>query len=148
MVVMATNLSYCIIGPITNAATPIRIIIFIFEIILYGLSITMYVYIFLENTSDKVLGVTITVMILNLATFILSLVSKQHSSVAVALPSMVSSMVLSYTVFKGTTKDYIPRGVFYAYASVAMIISILELIAANTTELTLRPMFAGTDPSA
>lgn len=76
MVVMATNLSYCIIGPITNAATPIRIIIFILEIILYGLSITMYTYIFLENTSDAVLGITITVMILNLISFIMSIVSK------------------------------------------------------------------------
>jgi len=56
---------------------------------------------------------------------------------------------MSYTEFTSVfIKDIIPRGVYYAYCSVAAVISILELIAVNTTEITLRPMFAGTDSSA
>lgn len=59
-------------------------------------------------------------------------------------------MVISYSLFINSLsiKDDIPKGVFYAYASVAAVLSIVELIACNTTEITLRPMFAGTDPSA
>lgn len=59
-------------------------------------------------------------------------------------------MVISYSLFINplSAKDDIPHGVFYAYASVAALLSIVELIACNTTEITLRPMFAGTDPSA
>lgn len=150
MVVMATNLSYCTVGPLTNSHIAVRILMFVFEIVLYGLSVTMYAFIFVENTDKPTLGITITVMIFNALSFIMSIVSKNHSSVAVALPSFVSSMVLSYALFihRSVLKDSIPSGVYYAYASVAAVISILELVAANTTELTLRPMFAGTDPSA
>ena len=150
MVVMATNLSYCTVGPLTNSHVAVRILMFVFEIIIYGLSVTMYAFIFVENTDKPTLGITITVMIFNALSFIMSILSKNHSSVAVALPSFVSSMVLSYSLFmhRNILKDSIPSGVYYAYASVAAVISILELVAANTTELTLRPMFAGTDPSA
>jgi len=76
MLVVATNLTYCIIGPITNANIAVRILMFIFEIILYGLSVTMYVYIIIENKSDSILGVIITIMILNTLAFVFSLVSK------------------------------------------------------------------------
>jgi len=76
MVVMATNLTYCIIGPVTNSNIAVRIIMFIIEIVLYGLSITMYVYIIIENHNDLTLGIIITIMTLNLLAFVLSLVSK------------------------------------------------------------------------
>ena len=44
MVVNATNLSYNIIGPITNAPACARVTVFIVEIILYGLSLAMHIF--------------------------------------------------------------------------------------------------------
>lgn len=76
MVVMATNLSYCIVGPITDAPLVLRILMFILEIILYGLSVTMYAFIFVENTDTETIVITVIVMFFNLLSFIFSIVSK------------------------------------------------------------------------
>lgn len=76
MVVMATNLSYCIVGPITNAPLALRILMFVLEIILYGLSVTMYVYVFIENKDTSTIVITSIVMVFNLLAFIFSIISK------------------------------------------------------------------------
>lgn len=102
------------------------------------------------------MSLVIIAMVICLASFILSIISKNASSFPVSLMTFIIALVMcfmsNYNGFgivaslisdKINSKYFFNKDCFYAFASIAQIISFAMLLTFNVMSISLKPLFGG-----
>lgn len=117
-------------------------------IIVYLLGVCCYVFTYLVSNNVHIISITSINLILNVAMFVLSIISPHGSSFVVSLPILYQAMHFPYFTNYGlqavTNLDYqFNTGCYYAFASIAGFFTYIGITCCNTVELTFRPLFNG-----
>lgn len=134
----------------------VRVLGIILEVAFYGLSVVAFVYALLYCQDAAVMALVIIAMIICLTSFILSIISKTASSFPVSIMTFIMALVMCFmSNFNGgiivashlsdkiNVKYAFNEDCYYAFASIAQIVSFAMLLTFNVMSISLKPLFGG-----
>ena len=128
----------------------LRIIAFILFIGFYGLAVTGFVFAFLNSTNNHQVAVTSIEIIFDVVSFIISVLPNDKSSSPVSFLFLLNALHAVYCsnlAFQNGSAYTFTVNVFVGIASVAQAFNFGAIIGFNTTELSFKPLFNGTNPA-